>query len=78
MPKQKRMMPSERAIRTYWLRTDLPKDKGFDAIEFMGGICFACGMDSKCERAHILARCVGGTDSAENLHMLCGICHKDS
>jgi hypothetical protein len=41
------------------------------------GTCFACGMDGA-ERAHILARAVGGGDEVENLHILCGVCHKDS
>jgi hypothetical protein len=30
------------------------------------------------ERAHILARAAGGDDTPENLHILCGVCHKDS
>lgn len=41
--------------------------------------CFACGMyDGGTDRAHILARCEGGTDDVENLHLLCNTCHKDS
>lgn len=76
----KRKMPSERAIRIHWSER-LWQVKGFDSVvEFMeNGTCFACGWnDGAAERAHIHARCNGGIDTAENLHMLCRICHKDS
>jgi hypothetical protein len=94
MPKQTRKMPTERQIRTYWadklgLTTENYKefsphtekqwkfDSPTEAME--PGICFACGMASKgLERAHITARCNGGSDTVENLHMLCHCCHKDS
>lgn len=39
--------------------------------------CFACGRPDS-ERAHILARAEGGSDNAENIHLLCGGCHTDS
>ena len=74
----KRKMPTELAIRRHWAER-LWKGKGYDSIEeFMEcGVCFACGFEGN-ERAHILARVDGGDDSVENLHILCGICHKDS
>ncbi len=37
--------------------------------------CFACGRMSAVERAHILARCEGGSDGVENIHLLCHQCH---
>ena len=71
-------MPTERVIRAQWVDR-LWRAKGYDsAAEFMErGTCFACGLKGV-ERAHIVARAVGGGDEAENLHMLCGVCHKDS
>ena len=73
-----RKMPTEIAIRRHWAAS-LWALKGFDsASEFMErGTCFACGMDGN-ERAHIVARAAGGADDVENLHILCGVCHKDS
>ena len=73
-----RKMPSELAIRAHWAKR-LWAIKGFDSeAEFLErGTCFACGMDGS-ERAHIVARSVGGSDGCENLHILCGVCHKDS
>lgn len=71
-------MPTELAIRAHWAGR-LWLAKGFDsAAEFMErGTCFACGLDGN-ERAHIVARSAGGSDDPENLHILCGVCHKDS
>jgi hypothetical protein len=37
--------------------------------------CFACGKQGRLDRAHILAKCDGGTDTVENLHLLCRCCH---
>jgi hypothetical protein len=67
-------LPSEKAIRRYWAEKlgelDLETD---DA-------CFACGTRTAdtLHRAHILARVEGGSDTADNLHMLCQWCHHDS
>ena len=57
-----RKMPSELAIRAHWAKR-LWAIKGFDSeAEFLErGTCFACGMDGS-ERAHIVARSVGGSD----------------
>ncbi len=73
-----RKMPTELAIRAHWADR-LWLAKGYDSkAEFMErGTCFACGMSGN-ERAHILARAAGGDDTPENLHILCGVCHKDS
>ena len=78
MTKSKRNMPSELAIRKHWAGR-LSATKGYDSpSEFLErGSCFACGLDGS-ERAHIVARSVGGSDLAENLHILCATCHKDS
>lgn len=81
--KQQRKMPTERQIREYWAEwlSSENSDK-FDSPQEARekGVCFACGMKAmgNIERAHITARCEGGTDTLDNLHMLCKACHKDS
>ena len=73
-----RKMPSQLKIRQHWADR-LWQAKGYDSkAEFLeAGTCFACGLDG-IERAHITARVAGGSDDAENLHILCSTCHKDS
>lgn len=39
------------------------------------GQCFACGGFQQLERAHITPKLYGGTDTADNLHILCKPCH---
>ena len=74
-----RKMPTERAIRAFWA-DKLWRVKGYDSPEeFMeSGYCFACGWYRELHRAHIQPRCNGGSDTVENLHMLCRTCHKAS
>ena len=76
--KTPRKLPPERAIRSYWADR-LWAAKGYDSkLEFLEcGTCFACGLDGN-ERAHIVARSIGGSDAVDNLNILCRICHKDS
>ena len=73
-------MASEHAIRNHWAAqvSRLPTfDSEAEVLET--GVCFACGvLNKKCERAHIQPLCQGGTNLADNLHMLCGYCHKAS
>ena len=78
MNTEKRRMPTELSIRAHWADR-LWRAKGYDsAVEFMErGTCFGCGLEGN-ERAHIAARVSGGGDEPENLHILCGVCHKDS
>ena len=40
--------------------------------------CFACLREGIVERCHITALAQGGTNSKENLHLLCPNCHKES
>lgn len=44
--------------------------------------CMACGegMETwrECERAHVIARWLGGLDGAQNLWLLCHFCHRGS
>ncbi len=74
-----RKMPSENKIRAYWCER-IYERKDFDSPQEVleKGICFACGIATQVYRAHIKARCDGGSDNVENLHMLCGICHRVS
>jgi len=74
-----RKMPSKKAIKEHWAQWLIDIDK-FDSREevFEDDYCFACGMQEKTERCHILARFRGGSDQVENLHLLCGDCHKAS
>ena len=40
--------------------------------------CWRCGKIGYVERAHINPRCEGGSDSVDNLHLLCRVCHTES
>jgi 5-methylcytosine-specific restriction endonuclease McrA len=77
-----RRMPTAVAIRWHWAQVLVDLEK-FDSVEeaLDPAPCFACGFDGgkgNLERAHILARCEGGSDAVDNLHMLCSTCHKAS
>lgn len=68
---KRRKMPSQKKIFEHWeIRLDsiYPQQ------------CFACSSldTTKLERAHILARCNGGSDEVDNLHLLCRNCHVSS
>ena len=69
-------LPSVKRIMDYW--RDWVWETHEDAPE--DGFCWACGMiyEGGLERAHIQARCNGGADTVENLHLLCSVCHKVS
>ena len=78
-------MASKSAIRHFWAKrlAELGKfDSEWEALE--GDYCFACGMIDREEnktwtqRCHIQALCNKGSNKAENLHLLCCGCHKDS
>ena len=78
-------MPTLLAIRKHWAtRLDLVGPSWYCKHDFLAEklCCFACGQTQlgggALERAHIKARCEGGTDDVSNLHSLCHFCHKDS
>ncbi len=57
-------------IYKYWSRR-------LEGLNF--GCCFRCNYKTKnLQRAHINARVAGGNDTAENLHLLCRLCHTGS
>jgi 5-methylcytosine-specific restriction endonuclease McrA len=72
-------MPTRQRIKEYWNNTLVAYGK-FDKDEiFQGDYCFACGYDNgPTIRAHIQAKCNGGPDEVENLHLLCPCCHRTS
>ena len=54
-------------------------DKNFDANSLYEiELCFACGLFLQTQRAHILSVAEGGTDSVDNIHLLCKNCHGES
>jgi len=82
----KRTYPSNKAIRTFWADWLASSESSDDDPKFIcagevfteGDVCFACGTECSLERAHILARCEGGSDEVSNFHLLCGRCHRQS
>jgi HNH endonuclease len=81
------------AIKKYWAKTlielgktlspDLDLEDGeWDnegyVIYKAPNFCFACGIRGGTQRAHIEPRQKGGTDTADNLHLLCPKCHLES
>ena len=79
---QSRKMPSGRAVVNFW-KAELERLGKADQVELsaclsqkpLEGICFACGWIEELEKAHITARCEDGSDSVENIHLLCRRCH---
>lgn len=89
MARQVRKMPALTLIQKHWAsrlvewgKFDSVKEvmeKPMDGDKRQEGYCFACGFAYRTlERAHIVAKCLGGEDAVENLHCLCHFCHKDS
>ena len=82
MKSKKINLPTKKQIKDFWKYkvVEIKKDV-FDSVEYIDSadFCFACGLvSSGTERAHILARSAGGSDMVDNLHLLCGACHKAS
>lgn len=75
-----REMPSHHEIKRDWWEVLVHLNKFDTLTEVLENVCWACGMgtESTLERAHILPRWIGGTDSTKNLHMLCSWCHSVS
>jgi hypothetical protein len=83
MAKQLRKMPAYRAIAAFWSEELARLGKGDTAeylarLEGRNGICFACGWADDLDRAHIVPKCEGGSDTVDNLHLLCRHCHHTS
>ena len=83
MKKQTRKLPTKHQIKRFWKDkiVNIKKDI-FESTDMFdnGDYCFACGLltNNHTEMAHIVARCSGGTDDVDNIHLLCSVCHKES
>lgn len=70
-------LPTRKRIIEYWL-----SDEGRRRFEFTrwdeSDSCFACSTTIRIERAHIVCRKLGGSDTVENFVLLCYDCHRDS
>ena len=67
----KRNMPSISAIASHWCCNDKIDLYESEAKK----ICWACGFEKPLERCHLKAKIDGGTDTVENLVLLCKQCH---
>jgi hypothetical protein len=68
-------LPSKKAIMDYWREWVWERHADPPEEHF----CWACGwVEEQLDRAHIHARCEGGTDTVDNLHLLCRTCHRVS
>jgi len=79
---KKVLKATKKRIKNYWY-TEIRKHGKFTEVSkasfLKNNQCFACERGAKnLERAHILARCEGGPDSLNNLHLLCSACHHQS
>ena len=70
-------MPSKHAITNYWV-VNMPEHLNECGESVNEKQCWACGDTLKIERCHITPRCDGGSDTVENLHLLCSRCHVSS
>jgi hypothetical protein len=69
-------MPKPKAIIDFW--ADRLVDIDIEEFALTWESCFVCGAVSKLERSHILSLCDGGTNTVDNLHLLCRQCHDES
>lgn len=69
MAKQKRRMPTAKQVLEHWTKNGM-----YDPPN-AANTCWACGFPACVQRAHILAKCDGGTDEVDNLVLLCARCH---
>jgi len=77
--KKPRNLPSHNLIRSYWAPKLVAIGKFSSAQDLEHSkVCFACGLRSIVERAHIISKVTNGADQIDNLHLLCPTCHKDS
>jgi hypothetical protein len=67
---QKRNMPSKKNIVLHWNN----KYK----VPFDDTYCWGCGLTGSVERAHLLAKSMGGSDDSDNLILICKPCHYET
>jgi hypothetical protein len=78
-----RGLPDAQTVRQFWApilcRPPWNKFASPHEAQFSFDRCFACGIEPGIlHRAHIVPRWNGGCDRAENLHLLCRMCHEMS
>jgi len=67
----KRKMPKHKEIYNHW-----QNELGLADYDSRKEICcWACTYPVKIERCHITPKCLGGSDSVENIILLCKSCH---
>ena len=86
-------LPSHKEVAKYWCGKPLPGSDYIPLIDLDEPECFACGwcrleqvrsrkaqrdIWKGLERAHVVASSLGGSDSPENLALLCKLCHEQS
>lgn len=67
--------PKASVIYTYWADQGLPLARGNHHIDLEEGTCFACGIFHTLQRAHIVPVTEGGSNTVDNIHLLCKGCH---
>lgn len=76
---RKRIQASKNSIAAYWTASGMLGSDFEGCSEMSSTECFACRYRSeRLDRAHILADCLGGLPTEENLHLLCATCHAQS
>lgn len=74
--------PNKQVIWRHWHPFDgtriLPIIRGNDLQSSELNTCFACGHFANIERCHIIPLIDGGSNTVENLHLLCRSCHSVS
>ena len=69
-------LPPKKVIYDYWKESPLMDSLNFQAFDGENKSCMACGSKGSIDRAHIVAKCSGGSFQPSNIHCLCQICHK--
>ncbi|MCM3711484.1 HNH endonuclease [Sporosarcina luteola] len=64
-------------IVNYWFSIVDESDLSVDASEAQER-CWRCGCEARLERCHIVPKSLGGTNSPENLVLLCKRCHNEN
>jgi hypothetical protein len=68
---------SNRQIVDYWCRVEDECGLGVDWSEAHER-CWRCAYKARLEKCHIVPASLGGPDTADNLVLLCGRCHREA
>ena len=64
---------TKKSINEFWSSSPIST-----YLNINGENCFACGLESTTDRAHIFPKQIGGSAKVSNLHLLCKKCHHES